>query len=425
MLAAYQELQAGGHVVSQPGTGSVVAEGGRAGDGVPPGALPAVGFDLSPAGEPQGPSTSSGVVHLASGVPDARFLPGALLGRAYRRAITAALENPLTLKDPLGHPRLRAALATMLARTRGIDASAERIFVSLGGQHALFVLTQALLRPGDVVAVEALGARGAWEAVVRAGGRCAPVPVDAGGLDVEALAVLAERQPLRAVLVTPQRQYPTLAVLTAERRERLLRLAAERRFAVLEVDQDSELHYEGRPVAPLAALDRAGVVVHVGTMDKLLSPGVRLGFVHGPAPLVEALKQVGLALDLQGDLVRERALAELMEDGELQAHLARTLPHYRRRRDVLAAALERHLGSAVKVRRPGGGLALWLEVCPEVDVDAWGARALRLGVSFRPGRQFSFEGAAVPGLRIGFASAAEGELEAVARRLSEALGTGR
>jgi GntR family transcriptional regulator/MocR family aminotransferase len=269
--------------------------------------------------------------------------------------------------------------------------------------------------------VEALGDRRAWEAFTHAGASCLPVPVDAGGLDLDALEQLLARTPLRAVLVTPRRQYPTLAILAPERRLRLLELAQAHRFAILEVDQDSEFQFEGRVLPPLAAQDPAGVVVHLGTLSKIFSPGLRLGFVHGPEPLIQRMKQLRLVFDRQGDMVLERAMAELMDDGEIQRHLNRMHQIYRRRRDAACDALSRRLGDRVSFALPPGGLALWLTVNGDLDVDAWATRALGQGVAFQPGRQFAFEAGPVQGLRLGFANHDEAELEEVARRLAAAL----
>jgi GntR family transcriptional regulator/MocR family aminotransferase len=286
---------------------------------------------------------------------------------------------------------------------------------------ALFLVAQALVSPGDTVAVEALGARRAWDAFVRAGARCLPLPIDDQGLQIDVLESLLGETPVRAVFVTPQRQYPTLAVLSAERRARLLQLAAAHRFAVIEMDPDSEFQFEGRPQAPLAAKDSAQVVVHVGTLSKIFSPDLRLGFVVGPSPLLTRMNTLRATYDRHGDPVLERAMAELMEDGELQRHLNRMDRVYRSRRDALCTGLREMLGEALEVEPPTGGLAVWARVRGAVDVDAWAARALERGVSFQPGRRFSLDGSAVPGLRLGFSNYPEPELLEVARRMRSAL----
>jgi len=421
VMAAFRELQVEGWVASKPGEGSLVAQH-------PPARLPgadappvAMGFDLGGAARQEADAGPADLLKVGSGVPDPRLLPSAALARAYRRALTLNRQSALTLEDPQGHPQLREALARMLAGTRGIPAAPECLLVTRGSQMASFLVAEALCRPGDTVAVEALGDRRGWEVIVKTGARCLPVPVDEGGLRIAALESLLQESPLRAVLVTPQRQYPTLAVLAPERRARLLELAARHRFAILEVDQESEFQFEGRASAPLAADDPAGVVIHVGTLSKIFSPSLRLGFVHGPAPLIERMRGLRLAFDRQGDMVLERAMADLMEDGEVARHLNRMHLVYRHRRDILCAALRRKLGDAITVESPSGGLGLWVKVQEGIDVDAWAARALAHGVAFQPGRQFAFDGGPVAGLRLGFSNHAEPELEEVARRMTAAL----
>ena len=429
VMSAYHELQVEGWLVSAPGEGSTVAkrvpahlparlqsrnEVPRAGGGS------AIGFALGPEPAPPTAGAQRGLLEVASGVPDPRLLPGAALARAYRRAILRGKGGPES-GDPQGQPQLREALSRMLSNTRAISAPADRIFVARGSQMALFLVAQALVSAGDTVAVEALGARRAWDAFVRAGARCLPLPIDEQGLQIQALESLLGETPVRAVFVTPQRQYPTLAVLSAERRARLLQLAATHRFAVIEMDPDSEFQFEGRPQAPLAAKDSAQVVVHVGTLSKIFSPDLRLGFVVGPAPLLTRMNALRATYDRHGDPVLERAMAELMEDGELQRHLNRMDRVYRSRRDALCAGLHETLGETIDVERPTGGLAVWARVRGQVDVDAWAARALERGVSFQPGRRFSFDGSPVPGLRLGFSNYPEPELLEVARRLRSAL----
>jgi GntR family transcriptional regulator / MocR family aminotransferase len=428
VLSAYRELQAEGWLTSIPGEGSAVAQpipthlperAGRLATARGAGAVD-IGFELGGAPLSAAPGARRGLLEVASGIPDPRLLPGAALARAYRRALLAGRRAPSS-GDPQGHPHLREALARMLSTTRAIAATPERVLVTRGSQMALFLLAEALFTAGDAVAVEGLGPRMAWEAFARAGARCLAVPVDAHGLRVDLLETLVVSTPLRAIFVTPQRQYPTLAVLSHDRRVQLLRLAAARRIALIEMDPDSEFHFDGRPVAPLAAEDTAGVVVHVGTLSKIFSPDVRLGFVHGPLPLVRRMNALRGAYDRHGDSVLERAMADLMEDGEIQRHLNRMNQAYRRRRDALCTALGEHLPDVVEVDPPLGGLAIWARVRAGVDVDAWAARALEAGIAFRAGRRFAFDGGPVSGLRLGFANYPEPELMEVARRMRTAL----
>jgi len=424
VMEAYRELQAEGWVISTVGKGSIVAPNPPSrlpGKVAPAPTLPAMGFDLASGVQQDSPKGSPGLLKVASGLPDPRLMPGAELARAYRRALILNRQHNLELEDSQGHPMLRQSLARMLSEARGFAASPDNILVTRGSQMALFLAAQALISAGDSVAVEALGHPGAWEAFARAGARCLPVPVDEEGMRVGALAQLAESERLRAVFVTPLRQYPTLVPLAAERRTRLLTMAQEYRFAIIENDQDSEFLFEGRPRPPLAAEDRAGVVIHVGTLSKIFSPNLRLGYVHGPAPLIARMRALRQALDRQGDMVQERAFAELLDDGSIHRHLNRMQQTYRLRRDTLCRALERAMGDQLSFKVPEGGLALWTHVVEGVDVDRWAARALERGVAFQPGRRFAFDGSPVQALRLGFSNYPESDLEEVAIRMRDSM----
>src|SRR6185312_12732769 len=240
-------------------------------------------------------------IQLSSGSPDVRLAPTTLLTRAYRRAVRGLSGTALRYGFPHGHPDLRAALARMLAATRGLAARAEDVVVTSGSQMALDLVSRALLRPGDAVAVEQLGYRPAWLAFRQHGAQLVPVPVDGQGMDIEALARAAARAPLRAVYVTPHHQYPTTATLSAGRRIALLELARKLRIAIIEDDYDHEYHYEGRPILPLASADPAGVVVYIGTLAKVIAPGVRLGYAAAPRPLLDSMAAHRHIIDRQGD----------------------------------------------------------------------------------------------------------------------------
>jgi GntR family transcriptional regulator/MocR family aminotransferase len=274
---------------------------------------------------------------------------------------------------------------------------------------ALDLVARVLLGRGDAVAVEALGYRPAWDALAAYGAKLVPVPVDAQGLDVDALARLARRRKLRAVYVTPHHQYPTTATLGAARRLALLELARAHRFAILEDDYDHELNYDGRPILPLAARDEAGTVVYVGTLSKVLAPGLRVGYVVAPRKVQDSLVRARLRLDRQGDLVLERALASLFEEGEIERHALRMRRTYRARRDAFVALLRDQLGDRLSFTVPLGGMALWAEAFG-IDVDAWAARARKRRVVLQTGRHFTFDGARLSCLRLGFAALDEDEL---------------
>jgi GntR family transcriptional regulator/MocR family aminotransferase len=180
----------------------------------------------------------------------------------------------------------------MLCATRGLAATADSLVVTRGSQMGFDLAARALLSPGDAVAVEELGYSSVWASLKLAGARLLPIPLDAEGMRVDALEKIAAREKLRAIYLTPHHQYPTMVVLSPGRRLQLLDLARRNRIAILEDDYDHEFHYQGRPILPLASADQAGVVIYVGTLSKILAPGLRLGFVVAPEPLLARVVQL-------------------------------------------------------------------------------------------------------------------------------------
>lgn len=390
--------------------GGVVARAARPGFLLRPFVNSARGFEAAPAG----------VLDFTGGLPDARLFPAPLLARAYRRALKLSSGRALAFGSPAGSLLLRERLSTWLLERRGVGASVDELLVTRGSQLALHLLAIALLRPGDVVAVEAPGYPSAREAFTLAGARLLPIRVDGEGLDVEALARAVARTPLRAVYVTPHCQDPTGVALSARRRLRLLELARRHRFAVLEADYDHEFQFEGAPVLPMASVDRHGVVVLVGTLSKAIAPGLRMGFVAAPRPLLETLVAVRGQVDRQGDLGLENAVAELLDDGEVQRHALRARRIFHERRELLVELLRRHLGRALDFEVPRAGLALWAHA-PGVDVEAWAAEGRRRGVRFFTGRPYQPSGRASPYLRLGFANLDAKELTEAVKRMTAAL----
>jgi GntR family transcriptional regulator/MocR family aminotransferase len=352
---------------------------------------------------------------LGAGHPDLRLIPAEPLARAMRRALRRRGGALLGYQDARGLPEYLAAVGAWLGATRGLAAGPDRLLSTRGAQHALDLLARSALRPGDRVAVEALGYPPAWRTFERAGATLIPLPVDADGLRVD----LLEGLDVRAVYLTPHHQYPTTVPLSPPRRLHLQRLARARGLLVIEDDYDHEHHFDGRPLLPLAAADPE--VAYIGTLSKVLAPGLRLGFLLGPPALIERAVEVRLHNDRHGDPILESAVAELVDDGELQRHLRRMRQVYRGRRDALVDALRRHLAGALDVDTPSGGIGLWARVHPDIDDEAWVRAAGARGVWLRPGRELSLVGARTPGLRMVFSGMDEGELEGAVGELARAL----
>lgn len=425
VIAAFEELSAQGWLETRRASHTRVARDlpveadlapRRRGD--------AAGFPVRPWGGASRAFEAAprGVLDFTGGLPDPRLFPAAVLARAYRRALRHSKGALLDFGSPAGEPTLRERLAALLTQARGVAVGPEGLLVTRGSQLALHLLSMALVRKGDVVAVESPGYPSARDAFTLFGARLLPVPVDGEGLDVAALERALRRTRLRALYLTPHCQDPTTVTLSARRRLHLLELARRHRFAIIEADYDHEFQYGGAGVLPLAADDAHGLVVYVGTLSKALAPGLRVGFVAAPRALLDALLAVRGQVDRQGDLVLERAVAELIDDGEVQRHSLRARRIFEARRDALAALLRRQLGGALEFELPRGGLALWARAAPDIDVEAWARSSLREGARFFTGRQYSPAGRALPFVRLGFGHLDERELAEAVRRMARALG---
>lgn len=419
VIAAYDELRAGGWIEMARARGVFVL-GVPARAAAPAGALPdEPGFPIADDLALEAPlPRRPGLLLLLGGVPELRTLPHLALARAYRAAVASARRH-LDYGHPQGAERLRDALGDLMSRVRGVPATAAQICVVRGSQQGVYLAGRALLRPGDAVAIEALGYRPAWRALRLAGAELVSVPVDGGGLDVDALARLCAARPVRAVYLTPHHHYPTTVPLAPERRVALLDLARRHRMIVMEDDYDYDFHFEGPPKLPLAAVDRAGVVVYLGTMSKVLAPGLRLGYVVAPTAVIRRIAAYRSYVDGQGDPALEHAIALLLEDGEVQRHARRARATYRARRDALCASLARTLPRLV-FTPPTGGMALWARA-PGIDVDAWVRRGLDAGVAFQAEQRFRADDQPGDHVRLGFAACTPAELDLAVQRMAAAL----
>lgn len=365
------------------------------------------------------------MVRFSDGAPDARLLPSTELARAVRRAL--GRPDFLTAGgygDPRGVPALREALAEHLASERGMTVPADDLIVTRGSQMALFLAANVLLSRGEAIAVEEPGYPLAIAAFQAAGARIVPIPVDAEGLSLAHLdAALATTPGLRAVYVTPHHQYPTTVTMSAARRIGLIEMARQHRLAIIEDDYDHEYRFDGRPVLPLAA--RAGPevdLVYVGSLSKVLAPGIRLGYAAGSKSLVRRMADTRQAIDRQGDMPIEHAVAELLINGDLGRHVRKTRRIYRARRDHLAALLAERLEGRLSFTLPAGGLALWARLADGLDAERWGKAAQSMGLAVTPGMALCVDVASAPqAFRLGFANLNEDESARAVGVLAAAL----
>jgi GntR family transcriptional regulator/MocR family aminotransferase len=258
--------------------------------------------------------------------------------------------------DPRGLHELRATISDYLRAARAVRAAPEQILVTSGTQQAIDITIRVLLRPGDQVWVEDPGYAVTSAALLAAKVALRPVPVDAQGLDVRAGIAAAPKA--RAVLVTPSHQFPLGVVLSMARRLELLAWARDAGAFVIEDDYQSEFRYAGRPLASLQGLDEAERVIYVGTLNKALFPGLRVGYAVVPPALLKDFVTTRLLVDRQPPSLIQVVVAEFMRQGHLSAHIRRMRLAYREQRDLLAAELTRRAGASLAVDAAEQGMNL-------------------------------------------------------------------
>lgn len=348
---------------------------------------------------------SQAVIDFNDGIPDTRLIPFDILSRAFRHALLApSKSNRLGYGDPKGVLGLRCAIATMLNIERGLNVDEEQICIARGSQMGIFLAARVLTKPNDYVIVENLSYPPAREAFRSCGANILTVGLDVHGINVIELEKLCRKHPIRAVYVTPHHQFPTTVMMTAERRLKLLILAKQFDFTIIEDDYDHEFHFSHHPVFPLASTNHDGRVVYVGSLSKVLAPGLRVGYLVASRDFIHQCANEVMLIDRQGNSITELAVAELMESGEIKRHIRRTFKIYSERRNILIDLLQNELYQFVNFDRPNGGLAIWLRLNDDIDIDKLVQKALLEKVRILPGSLFSESLVNVNGLRLGFGS---------------------
>jgi GntR family transcriptional regulator/MocR family aminotransferase len=339
--------------------------------------------------------------------------------RSVRRVLTDAPNDRLVSLDTRGAPELRAALADYLNRVRGACADAERVVICNGFAQAFVLVAQALRARGQTrIAVEDPGQQDDFRRVAAMLDlTIIPVPVDEEGIRVDALA----SADADIVVVTPAHQFPTGAVLSAERRAALVCWATDNDRCILEDDYDAEYRYDREPIGAIQGLAPEHVI-YAGSASKTLAPGLRLGWMIAPDGLVDDLASIKQSVDRGSPSIEQLAFADFLARGEFDHHLRRMRPVYRARRDALLAAIDRHLPGLEPCGASAGlHVIAWLppglEETPFVDAAAAKGIALS-GLS----RYHNDPATARQGLLFGYGRVTESQIEEGIGVVASALG---
>jgi GntR family transcriptional regulator/MocR family aminotransferase len=353
--------------------------------------------------------------HFHPGLPDLAGFPRDRWLRSLRAALAESPLDALGYGDPRGLPELREALADYLGRVRGAAADTEHMLVCSGFMQGFSLVCRLLAGFGaGSIALEDPGWHVHRLIAEQAGLEVVPIPVDAHGLRVDALACTDAA----VVLATPAHQFPTGAVLSPERRAELVEWAESEERLIVEDDFDGELRFDRGAVGALQGLAPERVI-YIGSASKRLTPGMRMGWMVIPPWLAWQLIAAKAVEDGGSEVVGQLALRDFIVRGELDRHVRRMRLRYEQRREALLAALARRLPQARAVGEPAGLYEL-IELPDGVDESALLAAAATRGVGAEGLSQHRFTTGGPPGLVLGYGNLSEPAIEQGVRLLGEA-----
>ncbi len=395
-VAAYRHLEEKGLVRSRVGSGTVVVgpAAAAAGGGEPDNFSAAAGGplahllrelgDADELADQESPERGGDFSRLA---PDPTLFPVDPLRRALDEVLASEGAELLQYGNSSGHPGLRETLAARMEKL-GVPARAEQILVVSGAQQGLDLILRAAAGPGERVAVEAPTYSGVLPLLRLSRFETVAIPLTPTGADLGELDRETAKFPIRLFYTMPTFHNPTGISTDRDHRRRLLRLARQRGFLLIEDGFEDDLRFAGESSPPLAALDPEAPVLYIGTFSKGLFPGIRLGWVFGDAATIRRLGALKRAVDYGAPPLLQAAVDRLCRSGAYDRHLGELRTAYAARRKALARAVSRHLPAECSVALPDGGFAVWIELPASVSSEQVTREVAREGIAVTPASSF-------------------------------------
>ncbi|MFN9451863.1 MAG: PLP-dependent aminotransferase family protein [Rubrivivax sp.] len=378
-----------------------------------------------------------GILSLAGGLPAPGSFPVDAVAEACARVLRDDGRAALQYAASEGFGPLREWVAAELGQ-QGMVVDPARVLITTGSQQGLDLLGKVLIDPGAPVAVEQPTYLGALQAFAPYEPSFVPLVCDDDGPRPDALQAAlagvaggsgAAAATVSMAYLLPNFQNPSGRLMPQARREALVLSAARLGLPLLEDNPYGELWYDSPPPPPLAALAQqldgargAEGVVYLGSLSKVLAPGLRLGYVVAPQALYQKLLQAKQAADLHTPGFNQRVAFDVLQSGLLQTHLPQVRQRYRAQRDAMHQALQRHLPEGCRWVRPAGGMFFWLSLPEGLDATALLAPAVQAGVAFVPGAPFYAGAAARHTLRLSFVTLSPAEIEQAVAALGGVIG---
>jgi 2-aminoadipate transaminase len=367
------------------------------------------------------------VISLAGGLPDTSTFPPETFAAQMTRIAQESAAEALQYGPTEGFAETKAAVRRVM-EAEGMSPDTDDIIITTGGQQALDLIAKTLVDPGDVIVCEAPTYPGAVPVFCSYEAETHQIPMDDDGMRVDELESLMDRldaagRKPKFIYSVPSFQNPAGVTLSLDRRRRLVDLARRREVLVVEDNPYGLLRYEGEPQVPLYQLDGGDYVIYVGTLSKILSPGIRLGWAVAPPPIMEKIALGKQATDLCTSTLTQYFALEYFAEGRWREYVDSLCQIYRARRDAMLEALERHFPPQATWTRPAGGLFVWATLPGYIDTSDLLAKALRENVAFVPGAAAYVDGRqGSNSMRLNFSGSNEDEIREGIRRIGAVVG---
>jgi 2-aminoadipate transaminase len=365
------------------------------------------------------------VISLAGGLPDTSSFPPDTFAAVTQRIAAESCAKALQYGPTEGLEETKDCIAQVMAG-EDMHVDPEDMIITTGGQQVIDLVAKTLLDPGDVVIAEGPTYPGAVPVFCAYQADVVQIEMDAAGMRVDLLETELERldregRTPKFIYTVPTFQNPAGVTMSLARRRRLIEIANERELLVLEDNPYGLLRYEGEPLPPLYKLDGGIYVMYLGTFSKILSPGIRLGWVVAPPPVLDKINLGKQAADLCTSTLSQLMVKAYFERGRWQDYVESLTDSYRTRRDTMLDALADHFPPQAEWTRPSGGLFIWATLPDFIDTTDLLARALRENVAFVPGEAAFLDGRGRSSMRLNFSGSDEDGIREGIRRIGEVV----
>jgi 2-aminoadipate transaminase len=365
------------------------------------------------------------VISLAGGLPDTSTFPPDTFAAVAQRIASESCAQALQYGPTDGLLETKHCIAGVM-EAEGMHVDPEDVIVTTGGQQVIDLVTKTLIDPGDVIVAEAPTYPGAVPTFSSYQADVVQIEMDKCGMRVDLLEETLDqlerdgRRP-KFIYTVPTFHNPAGVTLSLERRQRLVEIANERELLVLEDNPYGMLRYDGEALPPLRLLDGGLYVMYLGTFSKILSPGIRLGWVVAPPPVLEKINLGKQAGDLCSSTLSQLMVQAYFEESDWRDYVQSLTEVYRDRRDTMMDALAEFFPAEAEWTRPQGGMFIWVTLPDFIDTTDLLARALRDNVAFVPGAAAYLDGRGHNSMRLNFSASSGDDIREGVRRIGEVV----